>query len=47
MHPHIVLDKAEGTLAAIGGEFLSGSGFENEEPDTDFAPVTPANPRED
>jgi hypothetical protein len=38
MHPHIVLGNAEGILAGIGGEFLSGSGFENEEPDGDFTP---------
>lgn len=51
MHSHRVLDNAEGILAGVGGEFLSGSGFEDEEPDTDFTPdivtITPPNPRED
>ena len=45
------LDTAEADLAGIGGEVLAGSGFENEDPDTDFAAdvVTPvaANQRED
>jgi hypothetical protein len=51
MHFHKVWNDAEGTLASIGGEFLHGSGFENEDPDTDFAAdivtMIPANPRED
>ena len=33
----IVLDNAKAGLAEIGGEFLTGSGFENEEPESDFA----------
>jgi hypothetical protein len=37
MQIHKVLDNAEADLAGIGGEVLAGSGFENEEPDTDFA----------
>ena len=37
MRIHKVLDNAEADLAGIGGEVLAGSGFENEEPDTDFA----------
>ena len=32
----IVLDNAKAGLAEIGGEFLTGSGFENEEPESDF-----------
>jgi hypothetical protein len=51
MQIHKVLDNAEADLAGIGGEVLAGSGFENEDPDTDFAAdlVTPiaANQRED
>jgi hypothetical protein len=51
MQIHTVLDNAEAVLAGIGGELLAGSGFENDDPDTDFAAdvVTPvaANPRED
>jgi len=47
----IVLDNAKAGLAEIGGEFLTGSGFENEEPESDFAAdvitVIAANPRED
>jgi hypothetical protein len=31
------LDNAEADLAGIGGEVLAGSGFENEDPDMDFA----------
>ncbi len=34
---HNFLDNAEVDLAGIGGEVLAGSGFENEDPDTDFA----------
>jgi hypothetical protein len=37
MQIHTVLDNAKAGLAEIGGEFLAGSGFENEDPDTDFA----------
>ena len=37
MQIHRVLDSAEESLARIGGEVLAGSGFENEDPDTDFA----------
>ena len=51
MQIHKVLDNAEAVLAEIGGEVLAGSGFENEDPDRDFASnvVTPvaANERED
>jgi hypothetical protein len=51
MQIHTVLDNAELVLAEIGGEGLTGSGFESEDPDTDFAAdvVTPipANQRED
>jgi hypothetical protein len=51
MQIHTVLDNAEAGLAGIGGEFLAGSGFENEDPDTDFVAdvITPmaANQRED
>ena len=47
----IVLDNAKVGLAEIGGEFLAGSGFENEEPESDFVAdiitVTATNPRED
>ena len=51
MQIHTFLDTAEADLAGIGGEVLAGSGFENEDPDTDFAaevdtPVA-ANQRED
>ena len=51
MQIHTVLDNAEAVVAEIGGEVLAGSGFENEDPDTDFAadvvaPVA-ANQRED
>jgi hypothetical protein len=37
MQTHTVLDDAEAGLAGIGGEILAGSGFENEDPDNDFA----------
>jgi hypothetical protein len=51
MEIHTVLDTAEPGLAGIGGEFLAGSGFENEDSDTDFAAevvtVNAADPRED
>jgi hypothetical protein len=51
MQIHTVLDNAEVVVAEIGGEVLADSGFENEDPDTDFAAdvVTPlaANKRED
>ena len=51
MQIHKVLDNAEADLAGIGGEVLAGSGFENEDADTNFAAdvVTPiaANQRED
>jgi hypothetical protein len=51
MQIHTVLDNAEVGLAEIGGEGLADSGFENEDPDTNFAadavaPIT-ANQRED
>jgi hypothetical protein len=36
MQIHKALDVAEADLAGIGGEVLAGSGFENEDPDTDF-----------
>ena len=39
MQIHKVLDNAEADLAGIGGEVLAGSGFENEDPETDFAAV--------
>ena len=44
-----VLENAEAGLADIGGDTLAGSGFENEQPDTDFAAdviAVAANPRE-
>jgi hypothetical protein len=51
MQIHTVFDNAEAVLAEIGGEVLVGSGFENEDPNTDFAAdvVTrvAANQRED
>ena len=51
MQIHTVLDNADAVLAEIGGEVLAGSGFENDDPDSDFAAdvVTPiaANQRED
>lgn len=51
MQTHTVLDPAEAVLAGIGGEMLTGSGFENEDCDTDFASdeftVIAASPRED
>ena len=51
MQIHKVLDNADADLARIGGEVLAGSGFENEDPDTDFAaevvPAVAANQRED
>ena len=51
MQIHKVLDNAEADLAGIGGEVLAGSGFENEDPDTDFAAdvitAVAANQRED
>jgi hypothetical protein len=51
MQIHTVLDNAEAVLAEIGGEVLAASGFENEDPDSDFAAdaITPiaANQRED
>ena len=37
MQTHKVLDNAEADLAGIGGEVLVGSGFENENPEIDFA----------
>ena len=37
MQIHTFLDTAEADLAGIGGEVLAGSGFENEDPATDFA----------
>jgi hypothetical protein len=51
MQIHQFLDNAEADLARIGGEVLAGSGFENEDPDTDFAAdvvtIIAANQRED
>ena len=51
MQIHKVLDNAEAILAGIGGEVLAGSGFENEDPETDFAAdvvtAIAANQRED
>ena len=51
MQIHTFLDTAEAELAGIGGEVLAGSGFENEDPETDFATdvvtVIAANQRED
>jgi len=51
MQIHKVLDNAEALLAGIGGEVLADSGFENEDPDTDFTAdvvtVIGANQRED
>ena len=51
MKIHTVLDNPESVLAGIGGEVLAGSGFENEDPDTDFAvdavTLIAANQRED
>jgi hypothetical protein len=37
MQIHKFLDNAEADLAGIGGDVLAGSGFENEDPDTEFA----------
>jgi hypothetical protein len=37
MQIHKLLDNAEADLAGIGGDVLAGSGFENEDPETDFA----------
>ena len=51
MQIHKILDTAEADLAGIGGEVLAGSGFENEDPETDFAAnvvtAVVANQRED
>jgi len=51
MQTHTVLDPGEAGLAGIGGEILAGSGFENEDPDPDFASdeftLIAASPRED
>ena len=51
MQIHTFLDTAEADLAGIGGEVLAGSGFENEDPETDFAAevitAVAANQRED
>jgi hypothetical protein len=51
MQIHTFLDTAEADLAGIGGEVLTGSGFENEDPETDFAAdvvtAIAANQRED
>ena len=51
MQTHKVLDNAEADLVGIGGEVLAGSGFENEDPETDFAAdvitAIAANQRED
>ena len=51
MRIHRVSNNAEPDLAGIGGEVLAGSGFENEDPETDFAAdvvtAIAANQRED
>jgi len=51
MQIHTFLDNAEADLAWIGGEVLAGSGFENEDRETDFAAevvtAIAANQRED
>jgi hypothetical protein len=51
MQIHKILDNAEADLAGIGGEVLAGSGFENEDPEADFAAdvvtAIAANQRED
>ena len=51
MQIHTFLGTAEADLAGIGGEVLAGSGFENEDPEIDFAAdvvtATAANQRED
>ena len=51
MQTHTVLDPTEAGLAGIGAEILAGSGFENEDPDTDFPSdeftAIAASPRED
>lgn len=51
MQIHTFFDPAEVRLAGIGGEILAGSGFENEDPDTDFVSDEftdiAASPRED
>lgn len=51
MQIHKSSDNAEAVLAGMGGEGLAGSGFENEDPDTDFAAdvatAIAANQRED
>ena len=51
MQIHAFLDTAEAHLAGIGGEVLAGSGFENEDRETDFAAevvtAIAANQRED
>jgi hypothetical protein len=51
MQIHTFVDTAETDLAGIGGEVLAGSGFENEDPETDFAAdvvtAIAANQRED
>jgi hypothetical protein len=51
MQIHKVLDNVDAVVAEIGGEVLAGSGFENEDPETDFAvdavTVIAANQRED
>ena len=51
MQIHTFLDSAETDLTGIGGEVLAGSGFENEDPETDFAAnvvtAIAANQRED
>ena len=51
MQIHTFLDTAEADLAGIGGEVLAGSGFDTEDPETDFAAdvitAIAANQRED
>ena len=51
MQIHTFFDTAEADLAGIGGEVLAGSGFENEDRETDFAAevvtAIAANQRED
>jgi hypothetical protein len=51
MQIHKTLDNTEADLAETGREVLAGSGFENEDPETDFAAdvvtAVAANERED
>jgi len=51
MQIHTFFDTAEADLAGIGREDLAGSGFENEDPETDFVAdvvtAIPSNQREE